>query len=241
MGRESSAAVLLLLAAVLVASFAGCSGNNEEPAAPEAAVDEPQVKQLSPGELRYIQAAEPFVEAIVHQKYEEACRLLSGYARARMTLNQFVAPPDALTLQRDEQTPFTNVTPTGFAELMKKVEDLYGVPQSSEPLTVFSTDPDVLGRRIREGPRVLESASAVGAIPDSIPLEIRRASIHGWIVTGLTPDQFRQAAVEMGVKPEDLQKDPSFRPSFNVKLVLVEEEGQLTVGYFEFLPASRWN
>ena len=45
----------------------------------------------------------------------------------------------------------------------------------------------------------------------------------------------------MDVKPEDLQKDTNFKPGFNVKVVLVEEDGQLKVGYFEFLPASRWN
>ena len=83
-----------------------------------------------------------------------------------MTLNQFVAPPDALTLKRDEQAPFTNVTAGDFAELMKKVVGLYGLPQSVESLTVFSTDRDVLNHRSPEESEVIESAFAVGAMPD---------------------------------------------------------------------------
>ena len=35
-----------------------------------------------------------------------------------------------------------------------------------------------------------------------------------------------------------LSKSPDFDPYFNLKVVLVEEGGQLKVGYFEFLPPS---
>jgi hypothetical protein len=234
-------AVRFLLAATLTLLFAGCGGSkNEAPTAP-AAPAEPAQQQMTPEDLRTVQAAAPFVHAIASQKYQEAYGLLSGYAKARMTLNQFVAPTDALTLERNEQSPFMNVTPANFAELMKKVEELYGLPQSVESLTVFSTDRDVLNRRSPEESGAIESASAIGAMPDSIPADVRRASVHGQIATQLTSEQLRQAALEMDMKPEDLQKDPNFKPSFNVKVVLLEEDGQLKVGYFEFLPASRWN
>jgi outer membrane PBP1 activator LpoA protein len=36
----------------------------------------------------------------------------------------------------------------------------------------------------------------------------------------------------------ELQKDENFDPYFNLKIILVEEDGQLKVGYFEFLPPS---
>jgi hypothetical protein len=37
---------------------------------------------------------------------------------------------------------------------------------------------------------------------------------------------------------EELTKDENFDPYFNLKLVLVEEDGEFKVGYFEFLPPS---
>jgi hypothetical protein len=234
------AAARLLLAAALALSFAGCGRKNEESTVPVALARSGQEETISPEQRRYVQAAEPFVQAIAHQKYEEAYGLLSSHARSRMTLNQFVTPPNALVFQRNEQSPFTNVAPADFAELMKKVEDLYGLPQAVESISVFSTDPDVLGRRSPEESGIMESASAVGAMPDSIPSDVRRASVHVQITTQLTPDQLGQAATAMNMAPEELQENPSFKPSFNVKLVLVEEDGQLKVGYFEFLPASRW-
>jgi hypothetical protein len=227
---------------MLVLSLAGCGRKDDKPAARDAATEEPaHTEQLTPEKLRYAQAAEPFVHAIAIQKYEQAYDFLSSHAKARMTLNQFVAPPDALTFQRNEQSPFLNVTAANFVELMKKLEDVYGVPQSVESLGVFSTDLGVLARRNLEGAGIVESASAIGGMSDAIAADIRRASVHGEIATALTPDQLRQAATESDMKPEDLQKDPNFKPSFNVKIVLVEEDGQLKVGYFEFLPAERWN
>jgi hypothetical protein len=190
---------------------------------------------------RYEQAAEPFVQALAKRNYGEAYDLLSSAARTRVSLNQFVAPPDALAFQRNEQSPFMNVTPRDFAELMKKVEELYGLPQSVSSFLVFSTDPEVLARRSRAESGVMDSALAIGGMPDSIPMDVRRASVHGQIATTLTPEQRAQVAAGMDREPEELQTDPNFKPAFNVKVVLVEEDGQLKVGYFEFLPPSRWN
>ena len=45
------------------------------------------------------------------------------------------------------------------------------------------------------------------------------------------------AATE-GISVEELKKREDFDPYFNLKVVLVEEGGQLKVGYFEFLPPS---
>jgi hypothetical protein len=241
MGPKWRAIARILLTPTLALSLAACSRKNEEASEQAVSPEQAQEEQLTPEKLRYVQAAEPFVHAIAGQKYEQAYDSLSSHAKARMTLNQFVAPPDALTFQRNEQSPFLNVTAANFVELMKKVEDLYGVPQLVESLAVFSTDLDVLARRNLEGAGIVESASAIGGMPEAIAADIRRASVHGEIATALTPGQLRQAATESDMKPEDLQKDPNFNPSFNVKIVLVEEDGQLKVGYFEFLPALRWN
>jgi hypothetical protein len=218
----------------------GCGRNNEEPVAPVSLPKPAPEEEISPEQRRYVQAADSFAQAIAHQRYAAAYELLSAQAKSRMTLNQFVAPPDALDFQRNEQSPFTNVTPADFAELMKKVEDLYGLSQAVESLELFSSDPHVLGRSNGDEAGIMEVASAIGGMPDSIPNAVRRASVHVQIGTQLTPDQLGQAATAMNMTPEELQGDANFKPSLNLKLVLVEEDGQLKVGYFEFLPSSRW-
>jgi hypothetical protein len=45
-------------------------------------------------------------------------------------------------------------------------------------------------------------------------------------------------AQTQGISVEELKKDENFDPYFNLKVVLVEEDGELKVGYFEFLPPS---
>jgi hypothetical protein len=45
-------------------------------------------------------------------------------------------------------------------------------------------------------------------------------------------------AQKEGISVEDLKKSEDFDPYFNLKVVLVEENGQLRVAYFEFLSPS---
>ena len=101
-------------------------------------------------------------------------------------------------------------------------------------LHVHNTDATVLSGR---GDR-LDVMFAIGAMPASIPTDIRKASLRGQIGTKLTSAQLQEAAKHAGVTVEELQKDEEFQPYFNFKLVLVEEEDGLRVGYFEFLPPS---
>ena len=50
--------------------------------------------------------------------------------------------------------------------------------------------------------------------------------------------ELQNVAQRDGISVEELKKSPDFDPYFNLKVVLVEEGGQLKVGYFEFLPPS---
>jgi len=54
----------------------------------------------------------------------------------------------------------------------------------------------------------------------------------------LSPQEIERVAATEGTTVEELKKSPDFDPYFNIKVVLVEENGQLKVGYFEFLPPS---
>ena len=47
-----------------------------------------------------------------------------------------------------------------------------------------------------------------------------------------------KVAQQQGISVEQLKKDEDFDPYLNLKVALVEEGGQLKIGYFEFLPPS---
>jgi hypothetical protein len=195
-------------------------------------------KDAKPDERKYLLAAKPFFIAIANRKYADAYALLSSHARARMSFNQFTPAEEQATFQQYESKPYMNVTAGQFAYLMQYVESARGTPRAPKMLSVFSTDPDVLNRRSKEQFGTMDSMFAIGAMPDWIPANIRRASLRGQIHTELSPQELQKVAQQQGISVEELKKDEDFDPYFNLKVVLVEEGGQLKVGYFEFLPPS---
>src|SRR5205823_8679593 len=58
-----------------------------------------------PDERKYLVAAKPFYIAIANQQYAEAYALLSGYAKARMSLNQFTPAEERAEFARNESNP----------------------------------------------------------------------------------------------------------------------------------------
>jgi hypothetical protein len=78
-------------------------------------------------------------------------------------------------------------------------------------------------------------------MPEWIPADIRRASLRGQIATELSPQEIQNVAQREGISVEELKKNEDFNPYLNLKVVLVEEDGQLKIGYFEFLPPSIWD
>ena len=195
-------------------------------------------KDAKPDERKYLLAAKPFFIAIANRKYADAYAVLSSYARARMSFNQFTPAEEQATFQQYESNPYANVTAEQFAYLMQYVEAARGAPRAPKMLSVFSTDPDVLNRRSKEQFGAMDSMFAIGAMPDWIPADIRRASLRGQIHTELSQQELEKVAQQQGISMEQLKKEEDFDPYFNLKVVLVEESGQLKVGYFEFLPPS---
>ncbi len=220
----------------LVAALLG-AGCGKKPATAEGGAGE-ETEEVSAEERVFLAAARPFVEAIAARQYERAYDFLSSHARARMSQNQFLPGEDDAAFQRNEDHPLTNVTAAQFAEWMKKVANAYGQPQAVAELHVFSADVAVLSRRSQEEFGQLDSMFAIGAMPDSVPAESRRASVRGQIRTELSAEQLAVVAKEMEISVEDLQQTADFAPYFNCKIVLIEESGTLKVGYFEFLPPS---
>lgn len=123
-----------------------------------------------------------------------------------------------------------NVTAEQFAYLMRYVEAAHGTPRAPKMLSVFSTDPDVLIRRSKEQFGAMDSMFAIDATPDWIPANIRRASLRGQIHTELSLQELAKVAQQEGISVKELKKEEDFDPYLNLKVVLVEEAGQLTIG-----------
>lgn len=198
-------------------------------------------KDAKPDERKYLLAAKPFFIALANRKYADAYALLSRYAIGRMSLEQFKPSEQDSDAQQNQAYVFDNVTPEQFAYLMQYVEAAHGAPRAPKLLYVFSTNPDVLNRRSKEQFGAMDSMFAIGAMPEWIPADIRRASLRGQIHTELSPQELQNVAQREGISVEELKKSADFDPYFNLKVVIVEEGGQLKIGYFEFLPPSIWD
>lgn len=219
--------------------WAGCGKQASEPQDETSSKSETQEESAkTPEEKKYLEVAKKFAETIAAQKYSEAYSQFSRHAKARMSLNQFIPADDDALFAQQEKSPLLDVMEEKFVELMKKVEEEHGKPKSLKGVDIFSTDRAVLARQSKEELAAVDSMFAIGAMPDSIPFEIRRASIRGHIGTELSEEQLTKTAQESGIALDELKKDENFQPYFTIKLVLVEEDGNVQVGYFEFLPAS---
>ena len=229
-----------ILLPVLVAGC-GKKGQNSEKKTVQKSEDDFLDKDAKPDERKYLLAAKPFFVAVASRRYADAYALLSRYAIARMSLDQFTPAQQDSDSQQNQSFAFDNVTAEQFAYLMQYVEAEHGAPRAPKMLHVFSTDRDVLNRRSKEQFGAMDSMFAIGAMPDWIPADIRRASLRGQISTELSPQELQNVAQREGISVEDLKKSEDFDPYFNLKIVLVDEGGQLKIGYFEFLPPSIWD
>ena len=180
----------------------------------------------SPEEVKWLRAGKGFAVAIAQSDFAGAYKLLSSHAKATMSVNQFERPRHNLTqAKQNDANPLTNVGQDQFCDLVKKhIVDRGGRPHFVESLGVNTLDPQVLSR---QGDK-FDVAFAMGGTPDSLPNEIRRASLEAFIRTreeGEPTMTLEEARMEEG-------------PYFKIMYILVEEAGETRVGYFEFKPPS---
>ncbi len=232
--------VIVTAAVLLPGLLTGCGkeGQEGEKETVQKSEDDFLDKDAKLDERKYLLAAKPFFIAVADRKYADAYALLSSHARARMSLEQFTPAQEDPNTQQNQSYAFDNVTAEQFAYLMQYVEAAHGAPRAPKMLHVFSTDPDVLNRRSKEQFGAMDSMFAIGAMPEWIPADIRRASLRGQIHTELSAQELEKVAATEGISVEELKKSEDFDPYFNLKVVLVDEGGELKIGYFEFLPPS---
>jgi hypothetical protein len=197
---------LILASAILLpVLLTGCgkTGRDGEKKTIQKSEDDFLDTNAKPDERKYLLAAKPFFIAIANRKYADAYALLSRYAKARMSFNQFRPAEDDATYQQYEQSPYDNVTAEQFAYLMQYVEAARGAPRAPKMLHVFSTDPDVLNRRSKEQFGAMDSMFAIGAMPGWIPADTRKASLRGQIDTELPAQELQNVAQREGISVEE--------------------------------------
>lgn len=194
-------------------------------------------EDASPEEKKYLEAGKPFLLALAKRDYSQAYSLLSSHAKSRMSINQFVAPEDETQLKTNAEHPMEDVTAEQFAEQVRGVEAKFGKPRKPENLHVQSMDPKILAGQVTEPMDRLDVMFSIGMMPESIPADIRRASLRGSIRTEWNPEDLKAAAQQLNTTEEEVLKNEE-GPYFNIKYVLVEEGGALKVGYFEMMPPS---
>lgn len=191
---------------------------------------------LEPGEQPFLDAAQPFLQAIANRNYTTAFGHLSPTATQQFSKNQFIPADDEQQYAKNDAEPIVNPTAEQFVQLMQVVEELYGMPAHLEPPTV-ETDPEILERR-----DPLLAAFEIGAMPDTIPVEHRKAAVQGWIDCKLTDAQIKQAAQQEGMDEAEYRKllaeSGGDGPYFKLKTVVIDEGAGPVIGYFEIAPPS---
>lgn len=228
------------LAYVLVVATSGmllsCGGGSKSGGSSIAEKDE---EEVSAEERPFYDAGKPFFEAFARRDYAAAYAMLSSHARTKFSKNQVTLPDDEAAVKRNDAAAVP-ITADDLAQKMAQIEKEYGKPAALQSYYVYTIEKAVLTKTKKEEMGELDSAFALGTMPDSTPMDIRRASLKGQIRVELTEERLAQIAKEEGIKIEDLKENMSVEggPYFNLKAVLVEENGELKVGYFEIRPPS---
>jgi hypothetical protein len=246
--KASYSAILVRITLLLV--IAACLGDTgcmppPKPGAPVSGLAPPDAfaeaaVEAEPGEKRYLEAVKPALEAIAKNNWKGFYDALSTHAKAKMNTFQFDQIPKAGQTE-PEQTVVTSPDEKAYTELVARFEAAYGKPKSIRHVYVDSTDRDVLSGK---GDHI-ESLFAIGAMPQDVPFDIRRASIRAQFEREYKAEEVKVLAEELEISEDDVRagkwpddSDIEDHPYFNFKCVLVEENGQLRIGYFEFMPPS---
>ena len=125
-----------------------------------------------------------------------------------------------------------------FVEKMNAIVERAGKFYGMESLYVESTDAGILAGKTRDNWDKLDVMYAIGMMSEKVPTDIRRASVRGMITLEFTPEAAEQLKKQWGVANLDELYEEGEAPYCKLKTVLVEEDGELKVAYFEFVPPS---
>jgi len=228
--------------AILFAMIAGCQGSISKLGSSDSgnsSADPYSVASTSAVERPFIASAKPILDAIAARDYAALYGKLSSHVLASTRPEQFVCPTDE---NHVAAPPAALAFAEEFADWMKKMEEVRGIPVKLISMQIHSADPKILAGQ----GDAMETMFAIGGMPKEIPSSIRKASVRAQIECRYSESQIKQIAKELNVSEEDVRsgkatdtdEDDDEKPYFNLKFVLVDEGGTLKVGYFEFMPPS---
>ena len=191
-------------------------------------------EEMSPQEIDCLLAAKDFYVAVADGDYERAYDLLSEHATRNVHPYQFAPAEAAGRATGSDPARLDQLTKADFVSEMQELAQRFGPPRDVLDLYLYESDPDVLSGK---GDR-LDVMFAIGMMPDSVPAELRKAAFRGEIRCRFKEEDMPQVMDETGLSAEELEHSDDFYPYFNLKTVVLAEEGELRVGYFEFLPPS---
>lgn len=223
----------------------GCNSQSAPTGGSAPTSDDPFAAALSEAEPEarpYLEASKPILAKIAARDWAGFYDTLSSHAKARMNSQQFVPVQDSSQPSPPGEI-IENPTLDQFLGLIGRMEQTLQRPLGIIHVYVESTDPEVLAGRGEQ----IDVMLAIGGMPSDIPAEIRKAAVRAQVQCQLPDESIKQIATELNIPeeqvramklPEDAPYDTDDWPYLNFKCVLVEEQGQLRVGYFEFLPPS---
>src|SRR4029077_4277956 len=115
--RVTTLIAAILLPVLLISCGKKTQGGKEKTA--QKSEDDFLDKDAKPDERKYLLAAKSFFIAVANRKYVDAYALLSSYARARISLDQFKPAQQDSDSQQNQSYAFDNVTAEQFAYLMQ--------------------------------------------------------------------------------------------------------------------------
>ena len=222
---------LYITTCLFCASFitlVGCS-----PSSPAKAGNTGELTYENNREKEQLLAGKPFHEAIANRDYEGAFALLSNYAKQDVSRRQ-VAQNLSLAEEKElaQKPRIESLTLATFKEWMTNFEQVYGTPLEINEMAVDEMDPDILAGR----GNAMDTALSIGLISDNVPTEIRRSVIRSYITGRHTEQNTKYLMESEGLTEAEVHE--YLEPQYEMKTVMVEIDGQLKVGYFEFFRSS---
>jgi len=251
-----------VVAAAALLALAGCfdwstlkPSASEKPAEADAELDDEDMESLAgpatpaaafaiagegvePRHRKFLDAAQPFIEAVGTRDYAAAFEKLGPLARKKLSRNQFAPAEDEAEFAKVEAAAIENPTAGQFVELMQVAESRYGAPARMDPPMV-ETNPEILSRQ-----DPVLAAFELGNMPDSIPVAHRKAAVQAWVYCKPTDAQLKAAAQEEGIDEAEYRRmmDEAIAcgegPYFKLKTVVIDDGTGPVVGYFELAPRS---
>lgn len=179
----------------------------------------------NPEELEQLKAAEPFFLAMAKRDYKSAYQMMSKWAKQDFALAQF----GFLNLtDKDKKIRLPELSEQQFVDYCLRFEAQVATPEQVEEMYIETLDAELLAG----GGDAFDKMMAVGMISDNVPTDIRRSSVRGYLVGVHTQETITEIMKQYKIDEKEARSE-DWKPGLVLKAVMVEEDREFKVGYFE--------